>query len=84
MNFRTARSTTPLYLSSDLSVKLPRSVSDKHVIPVVNVFDDLKDYLSDSGRGRTNDFLLDSCRSYVRGIELIDIEGPRREILEAF
>ena len=59
-------------------------MSDKHVIPVVNVFDDLKDYLSDSGRGRTNNYLLDSCRSYDRGIELIDIEGPRREILEAF
>ena len=36
------------YSSSDLSVRLPRSVSDKHVIPVVTVFDDLKDYLSDS------------------------------------
>jgi len=34
--------------TSDLSGQLPRSVSDKHVIPVVNVFDDLKDYLSDS------------------------------------
>jgi len=36
------------YSTSDLSVRIPRSVSDKHVIPVVSVFDDLKDYLSDS------------------------------------
>ena len=36
------------YSTSDLSMRIPRSVSDKHVIPVVTVFDDLKDYLSDS------------------------------------
>lgn len=33
---------------SDLSQKAHKSVSDKHVIPIVTVFDDLKDYLSDS------------------------------------
>jgi len=33
---------------SDLSQKSHKSVSDKHVIPIVTVFDDLKDYLSDS------------------------------------
>eukprot|EP00092_Neocalanus_flemingeri_P001830 GFUD01001951.1.p1 GENE.GFUD01001951.1~~GFUD01001951.1.p1 ORF type:complete len:901 (-),score=135.14 GFUD01001951.1:453-3155(-) len=33
---------------SDLSQKGHKSVSDKHVIPIVTVFDDLKDYLSDS------------------------------------
>jgi len=33
---------------SDLSQKGHKSVSDKHIIPIVTVFDDLKDYLSDS------------------------------------
>ena len=33
---------------TDLIQKENKSISDKHIIPIVTVFDDLKDYLSDS------------------------------------
>ena len=49
-----SRTSTPnllngqFYSMNDLVSVKDRSVSEKHVIPVVTVFDDLKDYLSDS------------------------------------
>ena len=49
-----SRTSTPSLLNgsffsmSDLGSLRERPVSDKHIIPVVTVFDDLKDYLSDS------------------------------------
>ena len=52
--FGSSRTPTPsfgqinYFSMSDLSHKVNKSVSDKHVIPIVTVFDDLKDYLSDS------------------------------------
>jgi len=52
--FGSSRTPTPsfgqinYFSMSDLSQKVNKSVSDKHVIPIVTVFDDLKDYLSDS------------------------------------
>ena len=58
---RNSRSTTPAsrtptpsfgqinYFSmTDLANKPHPSITDKHIIPIVSVFDDLKDYLSDS------------------------------------